>query len=156
MLSKFWSYLIPLSLGWFWLEMKGFGVVHVFRTNCYLFTLKPHFCILLFVVHLDRHMTRNRVSLVNSVHYVLDVGVIIVLSWLFLGRAGDRGHKPGGNFWSYLCLNWWVYHSHDLLLNWFTYTFDLWLEWLWFLFILYETRVYFIILVLLPVWLITV
>ena len=53
------------------------------------FTPKPHFCFALIIL-LDRHMTHNRVSL-------LDVGTIIVLPWLFLGHASDQERTLGEN-----------------------------------------------------------
>ena len=46
---------------WFWVEVKGFEVVHAFRANYYLFTSKLHLCVVL-MVHVARHMTRKRVS----------------------------------------------------------------------------------------------
>ena len=66
MVRPFGSFEFGLIL----VEMKGFGVVHVFRTNRYLFTPKPHFCILALVINMDRHTTSSRTLFVHFVYRI--------------------------------------------------------------------------------------
>ena len=89
MLSKIWGYWVPLSLNWNWVEMKCFGVVYVFSTKCSLIFLSSYFwsC---FNSSLNRYLTR--------------VWVSTVISYLFIGRAGDPRHISDGNLWT--CFIW--------------------------------------------------
>ena len=62
--------------------MECFGIVYAFSTKCSLLSLSSYFwsC---FSSSLNRYSTRVR--------------VLIVISYLFIGRAGDLRHTSDGN-----------------------------------------------------------
>ena len=89
--------LIVVGFSSFYLVIyEGLWGCSCFRTNRYFFTPKPHFCILVLVVHSDRLTTRSRASIMYSVYWVCKYGyhnffILIILrtsrwSKAYLGR----------------------------------------------------------------------